>query len=138
MIRPATTADVPALLALEAAAFGADAWSEELVRARVEQTLVAESLGSATVTVAGDLADLERIAVHPDHRRSGLGRDLLAAAVRRAADAGAGRILLEVRDDNVAARAFYAATGFTEIDRRRGYYRDGTDALVLELTVDGR
>ena len=28
--------------------------------------------------------------------------------------------------------AFYAAHGFTEIDRRPRYYRDGSDALVLQ------
>jgi ribosomal-protein-alanine N-acetyltransferase len=40
-------------------------------------------------------------------------------------------VLLEVREDNAAARAFYAAHAFTEIDRRRRYYRDGATAIVL-------
>ena len=34
--------------------------------------------------------------------------------------------------DNDAALAFYAGEGFVEIDRRRGYYRDGSDAVVME------
>jgi ribosomal-protein-alanine N-acetyltransferase len=39
-----------------------------------------------------------------------------------------------VHDTNHAARALYAATGFVELARRRRYYRDGSDAVVLELT----
>jgi ribosomal-protein-alanine N-acetyltransferase len=36
-----------------------------------------------------------------------------------------------VREDNAGALAFYAASGFTEVDRRRRYYRDGATAVVL-------
>ena len=46
-------------------------------------------------------------------------------------------MLLEVAAGNEAALAFYAAEGFTEIDRRRRYYRDGTDAVVLRLDLGG-
>ena len=41
------------------------------------------------------------------------------------------RLLLEVREDNAAACAFYAARGFAEINRRTRYYSDGTTAVVL-------
>jgi ribosomal-protein-alanine N-acetyltransferase len=47
-------------------------------------------------------------------------------------------VLLEVRADNGPALAFYARTGFAEIHRRRRYYRDGTDAIVLELDLRHR
>jgi ribosomal-protein-alanine N-acetyltransferase len=40
-------------------------------------------------------------------------------------------LLLEVRQDNAAACAFYAARGFFEINRRPHYYADGTTAVVL-------
>ena len=40
-------------------------------------------------------------------------------------------MLLEVSAGNAGARAFYAAEGFVEIDRRRRYYRDGSDAVVM-------
>ena len=79
------------------------------------------------------MADLERIGVRRDHQRAGLASALLDAALR---DARAGdRVLLEVRADNEPALAFYARAGFAEIDRRRRYYRDGTDAIVLELDL---
>jgi len=40
-------------------------------------------------------------------------------------------VLLEVREDNAGALAFYAAHRFAEVDRRRRYYRDGATAIVL-------
>ncbi len=58
--------------------------------------------------------------------------------MRRSATSGRDRVLLEVRADNGPALAFYARAGFAEIDRRRRYYRDGTDAIVLELDLRHR
>jgi ribosomal-protein-alanine acetyltransferase len=138
-LRPATPEDVPALAALEAELFGADAWSAETVQSEVDgpgrDAVVAVDgdrlLGYAVIMGAGDLADLQRIAVHPDHQRQGIARALLDEVLAHAAGHGADRMLLEVSTANAAALAFYAAAGFVEIDRRRRYYRDGTDAVVM-------
>ncbi|HZV84470.1 MAG TPA: GNAT family N-acetyltransferase [Brevundimonas sp.] len=85
-------------------------------------------------TVAGE-AEILTLAVRPAARRRGVGADLLAQALILAAAGGAGRIFLEVAEDNTAARALYAGAGFAEAGRRRGYYgrKDGpaADALVL-------
>lgn len=140
-IRAAGADDVPAVAALERDNLGADAWSEPLVREGVVgalptvRYLVAEVegavVGHAVASVAGDIAELQRIAVDPAHRRHGLASALLDAVTADAAGEGADRLLLEVREDNAGARAFYAARGFVEIDRRRRYYRDGATAVVL-------
>ena len=53
----------------------------------------------------------------------------------RLARAGAGRVFLEVRADNRAATALYEGLGFTRTGLRRGYYRDGADALVLARLI---
>jgi ribosomal protein S18 acetylase RimI-like enzyme len=42
-------------------------------------------------------------------------------------------MLLEVSALNDGALAFYAAEGWAQLDRRPGYYRDGSDARVLTL-----
>ena len=52
---------------------------------------------------------------------------MVDAARRTVAD----RLLLEVREDNREALAFYAGQGFVEIDRRPRYYADGTTAVVM-------
>lgn len=135
-LRPATSADVDAVSALEVLLFGVDAWSPTAVREELTGprrfAVVAcapDVVGYAVTMTAGDVVDLQRIAVHPDHRRNGVARVLLARVVE---EADVDRMLLEVSAANDAALAFYAAEGFTAIDRRRRYYRDGTDALVLQ------
>ena len=139
MIRPAAATDVPSLLALETELFGPDAWSETSLRDELDGpgrravVLVsgADVLGYAVTMRAGDVVDLQRIAVRPDRQRQGLAALLLAEVAAAARADGADRMLLEVSDANAAAVAFYDKQGFKRIDVRRRYYRDGSDALVL-------
>jgi ribosomal-protein-alanine N-acetyltransferase len=139
MIRPAGAADADALAALERDAFGPDAWSEGQVDAELSgptrRVLVAESdgavVGYAAIAVAGDVADLTRIVVAASQRRVGVASALLASLHDAAAQAGAERMILEVAESNLDARAFYAAHGYAELSRRRDYYASGDDALVL-------
>ena len=139
MIRPAAATDVPSLLALENELFGPDAWSEASLRDELDgpgrRAVVldagAEILGYAVTMLAGDVVDLQRIAVRPDRQRQGLAGLLLTHVLAAARSDGAERMLLEVSAANATAVAFYDAQGFTRIDVRRRYYRDGSDALVL-------
>ena len=147
MIGPAGPADVDAVVRLEQVCQGLDAWSEALVRDGVTgglptvHHLVAREgevvVGYAVASFAGDVVELQRIGVDPDHRRRGVAGRLLDGVVDLAAQDGAGRVLLEVREDNDGALAFYAARGFAEIARRPRYYRDGATAVVLERVVTG-
>ena len=130
-VRPATAADVDALVVLEAELFGVDAWSMASVGAEVAagRVLVADDAGLSGYVVtlaAGDVLDLMRIAVRADRRRHGLARALQGAASTDR------RVLLEVSERNAGAIAFYAAEGFSEIARRPRYYRDGSAAVVME------
>jgi [ribosomal protein S18]-alanine N-acetyltransferase len=142
-LRPATSADAPALTALEDELFGVDAWSEVAVLDGLEgpgrHAVVAvdddEVVGYAVTMRSADLADLQRIGVRPDHRRQGVARTLLDEALAHARDEGATRMLLEVSARNTDALAFYAAADFVEIDRRRRYYRDGSDAVVMRRSL---
>jgi ribosomal-protein-alanine N-acetyltransferase len=82
-----------------------------------------------------DEAEILTLAVLPDSRLQGLGRDLLQAAMRRAAGAGAQTMFLEVAEDNIAARRLYASQGFTEVGLRKRYYANGADALVMRVAL---
>lgn len=143
-VRAATPADLDAVAALEEECLGADAWSRGLVEAGLAGEvptvvyLVAEAddpdspvVGHAVASIVADVAELQRIAVTPTARRGGHATALLDDVVARSRAAGAERLLLEVREDNAGALAFYAARGFVEVDRRRRYYRDGATAVVL-------
>lgn len=141
-VRAATSDDLDAVVALESDTLGVDAWSvgllEEGLAGRVPTVfyLVAEVdgavVGHAVTSLAGDIAELQRIAVTPAARRTGVASALLEEAVAAAVSQGeADRMLLEVRADNAGALAFYAARGFVEVDRRPRYYRDGATAVVM-------
>lgn len=68
-------------------------------------------LGQANVLLFDDMAVLE-VLVHPAARRTGIGRELLAAAVGRAHKEGFGTMGVEVIGGTPAAR-FYESAGFT-------------------------
>ncbi|MGZ5399096.1 MAG: GNAT family N-acetyltransferase [Nocardioides sp.] len=143
---PATRDDVAAIVALEEVCQGADAWSEALVRdgvtggvPTVHHLVVREGdvVGYAVASAVGDVVELQRIGVDPEQRRGGLATRLLEGVLDLARSEGAERVLLEVREDNAGALAFYASRGFTELARRPHYYRGGAAAVVLELPVTG-
>jgi len=92
-------------------------------------------VGFALCLPAGEAFDLAAIGVLAGWRRSGVGRRLVARCAERAREAGARRLMLEVADDNAAARAFYASAGFGEAGRRRGYYRAQAGAAARDAIV---
>ena len=94
--------------------------------------------GYCVAMIGAEEAHLLNLSVASPWQRQGLGREILAFAMKLARDYAAERILLEVRLSNVAARALYAGAGFAEIAVRRGYYPAGQareDAIVLELSL---
>lgn len=89
----------------------------------------------ALVRVTADESELLTLAVAPEARRQGIGRELLLQSMQRAARRGAVTMYLEVAADNAPALALYRGAGFVQTGSRPGYYHapDGrrTDALVL-------
>ena len=77
---------------------------------------------------ARPVLNIHDLAVVPDARGRGVGRELLAAAQERASELGCCKLTLEVREDNDRARGLYKSFGF-------GHYAPGkeqTPTLFLE------
>jgi ribosomal-protein-alanine acetyltransferase len=85
-----------------------------------------------------DEVHLLNVAVHPERRGRGYGRQLVAAVTAEAEASGARVVFLEVRSGNVVARRLYRTLGFRDLGVRRGYYGPGQDAIVMELRLGGR
>jgi ribosomal-protein-alanine N-acetyltransferase len=122
---------------IHAASF-ARGWSEAEIAALLARTTtlaVHGPHGFALLQCVPPEAEILTIAVTPEARGEGHGTRLLARSLAAAAQAGATRITLEVDATNAPALALYAAAGFAEIARRKGYYAHPggprTDALVL-------
>ena len=80
-------------------------------------------------------AHVSTLAVHPDWRGRGLGELLLLTAMEKALEQGASVVSLEVRPSNQVAQRLYRKYGFRFTGVRRGYYRDGEDAWLMEVRV---
>jgi len=143
-IRPVRGADLLRIAEIEEASF-ADPWPVELVAVELAhpQAIVlaacrvgAPVAGYAAFRHVANEAELLRLAVDPAERRQGLGQALVEAGLERLRTVGEIEVChLEVRVDNHSAIAVYGALGFAPTGRRRGYYRDGTDALIYTKTL---
>ncbi|WP_020392648.1 GNAT family N-acetyltransferase [Kribbella catacumbae] len=144
-IRPATATDLDALVALDQVCFGDSAWSTEswtaeFARLATDRVVLVADEGVAVgyvvllvPPVGEDPVELLRIAVSPAERRTGIGGQLMTAALQRCA----GRtVLLEVAAGNESAGALYRGFGFEQISRRRGYYAGGEDAVIMRWQED--
>ena len=69
-------------------------------------------VGSVMVGYDGHRGWVNYLAVHPAHQGRGFGRALMEAAEERLRALGCAKINLQIRDDNVEARAFYEAIGY--------------------------
>ena len=139
-IEVATWGHAGVMAEIHRAAFSAtEAWSRDVMLLHLGMPstfgLVYGHAGMILGRVTADEAEILTLAVDPGQRRLGVGTALLGAAMTRAAESGAACMFLEVAVTNDAARALYAAHGFTEAGLRRRYYTDGTDALILRSTL---
>lgn len=138
MIRRATPDDVVRLAALDAACFASGSWTADQIADSLTvpgRGAWISSAGYAMAHTAGDVTELERIAVDPLERRSGVGRALLDAVCEHAADRGSSGVLMEVESENEPAVALYRTFGGRQVGFRRDYYGRGRDALVLRIEV---
>jgi ribosomal-protein-alanine N-acetyltransferase len=140
MIRPATQAHVPALAAIHAASFPlAEIWGEDAISLQLALPgvfgLVDERGGMLLGRVTVDEAEVLTLAVSPESRRQGIARELLHAACAEARQRGGRTMFLEVSVGNAPANELYRRFGFTEVGRRRRYYVDASDALVLHMNI---
>lgn len=96
---------------------------------RSSQTLV----GFAIFSWLLDEAELLQIALLKEFRGQGGADQLLLEASAQLLVLGISRLLLEVRESNVAAISLYRRYGFTEDGRRKGYYplSNGREDAIL-------
>lgn len=78
-----------------------------------------------------EMAHLNLLAVACEHRRQGLGRQLIRWLSASAVEAGIFRIDLELRASNGGARVFYESLGFQSLDVVPGYYQGREPALRM-------
>jgi [ribosomal protein S18]-alanine N-acetyltransferase len=140
--RKMTVDDVPAVVDLDQKSFSLP-WPErsfrfELTDNPASRCWVAEVDGKIVAMIVVwllvDEAHVATVATHPDYRRQGIGKRLLAHTLRHMIEEGARSSFLEVRESNLAAQEMYRKFGYEVTGRRRRYYRDNDeDAILMNL-----
>ena len=134
-----TDAHVSQVAEIEKLCFS-DPWSENSIASELDNRLSLWLVAVDGDTVAGyigsqsvlDEADMMNVAVHPDYRRQGIGRDLVLALADALKEKGIRGLMLEVRQSNAPAIALYESLGFCQVGLRPNYYRNPKEnALIM-------
>jgi len=143
---PVTKADLQEVLTLERASFP-HPWSEEHILneinsphsfpllARLEDGSCAGYICPMLVLDEGQILNL---AIQPACRGRGIGRMLLEAALELFREKCATAVYLEVRPTNATAISLYNRCGFVTIGRRKAYYENGEDAILMKYELHMR
>lgn len=138
-VRRVRESDLDAILLLEHASFGKDAYDRKLFAEYCHRCgdlfLVVEEggriCGYSVTCVRGERAELVSIATDPESRRCGVGSVLLDSTLRRLRRRNVTRVSLMVRVTNADAIRFYVKFRFTKVRLVRGYYENGGDGCLM-------
>jgi [ribosomal protein S18]-alanine N-acetyltransferase len=113
-----------------------DAFIAELTKNKCAKYKVISSdnkiIAYAGMWILLDEAHITNIAVHPEYRGAGLGKEILDSIIKEARRSGVSSMTLEVRVGNTAAINLYKKYGFVEAAIRKGYYQDtNEDAIIM-------
>jgi ribosomal-protein-alanine N-acetyltransferase len=101
--------------------------------------VVAEDKGKILGYIIGgvqkDCGKIISIAVHPLHRKRGIGKELVNFLIEHFKKNGLKKFLLLVRRDNLVAISFYKNLGFQISKIIKNYYRNGDDAFLMEREI---
>ena len=83
--------------------------------------------------LVADEGQITNVAVHPDHRRQGLAKQLIKTFIDIARLEHLSLLTLEVRAGNQPAINLYQSFGFRRVGLRRNYYEGKEDAVLMTL-----
>ena len=119
--------------------FGESAWSRESILSQLENPVSYCAVALDEDRVVGYIAferiadegSLVELAVTPEYRRKGIGRELTELMLTSCS--GMQTVCLEVRASNAPAVALYRAAGFEPISVRRDYYDSPREDAVIMI-----
>ena len=142
LLRPMRIDDLPQVQALDELTFSnpwtSDSFRYELLENPNGHCWVAEQAGQLAGFIVFwlvvDEIHIAVIAVRPNFRGQGIGRQLVVTGLRALIPLGAVSATLEVREGNLAAQNLYRYFGFRQVGARKRYYQDTGEAALL-MTV---
>lgn len=143
VVRNAIETDIDAIAMLESVTFS-DAWTTEGIYDAFcqKQAFIVSAekdgkvIGYCIVYFVLDEAEVARIAVDASCRRQGVGRELLDCVQQMCHEKAISHLLLDVRESNDTARAFYRDYGFGIDGVRKNFYDSPKEnAVLMSMTI---
>lgn len=141
-----TLGDITEVMAIENTT--TSPWSEKQMRAELtgkngwyfvyRQHHKGATIGFITGTLVCNEADIRKLAVASQHRRSGVASFLLAHLFSYLNKQRVAKCFLELRSSNLAAKRLYRDFNFHDTGIRKGYYREtNEDAILMSKIIKG-
>jgi [ribosomal protein S18]-alanine N-acetyltransferase len=113
-----------------------DSFTSSFVAEIEDETIRPNIAGFVIFHIAADVSEIYNIAVENNYARSGIGGQLMSAAIQESARRKARKVVLEVRKSNDPAINFYLKFRFKIAGERKNYYSNPLeDAFVMELEI---
>ena len=136
--------DMPEVLAIEHASFEYPWCEEEFLRVLRQRNCIGMVAEQGERVVGFMIYELHKnklqvldFATHPEFRRLGVGNQMLAKLVGKLSSHRRTRIVLHVRETNLAAQLFFRIQGFRAMDVVREHFADtGEDAYLMNYLLD--
>jgi [ribosomal protein S18]-alanine N-acetyltransferase len=137
--------DMPSVLEIENQSFEFPWSEEEFIRALRQRNCIGMVAEWNEIVVGFMIYELHKnrlhilnFAVHSDYRRHSVGKAMIEKLVGKLSQQRRSRILLEVRETNLAAQLFFRSVGFQAVSVLRDYYQDtDEDAYVMQFRYRG-
>ena len=140
IIRDVSERDLDEIYRLEKEIFGLEGYSKSLIKFLIffsNYFKVAckdsEIIGYLCGEVRGNMGHIITIGVKKNYRRRKIGSRLIMDFINYLKMNNIHSVYLEVSVNNHAAIKFYEKIGFKIKDRIPRYYRDGSDAYIMEM-----
>ena len=136
--------DMPEVLAIEHAGFEFPWCEEEFLRVLRQRNCIGMVAELGERVVGFMIYELHKnklfvldFAVHPEFRRMGIGRQLIARLIGKLSSHRRTKIVLQTRETNLAAQFFYRSQNFRAVEVVREYYQDtGEDAYLMHYVLE--
>ena len=92
-------------------------------------------IGICVLQVVLDEAQINFFAINKNHRKKGFGTYLMRYLIKECEKLNISKLILEVSHINFTAEKFYSNFDFSTVGIRKGYYKDGSDALLKEKNL---
>lgn len=138
--RKATGSDIEAVFEIDRQS--SVGWKREMFEKELDTSFSHFVVATINSTIVGyiiawiisDEIQIHNLAVHHNYRRQKIGSSLINHLITDNIQPGQSKLILEVREQNSSARAFYKALGFNTTGTRKNYY-DNDNAVLMEKAL---